>query len=55
MTYDNWKAAGYRVRRGEKATGRDPKTGEATFTRDQVNEGNDLGDYRFKSDSEEEP
>ena len=35
LTFDGWQAAGYRVRRGEHATGRDDN-GEATFTRDQV-------------------
>lgn len=37
-TFENWKAIGYRVRKGERATGRCPKTGKATFTRDQVDE-----------------
>lgn len=35
LTYDTWKAAGYQVRKGEKASGRNAK-GEPTFTRDQV-------------------
>ena len=37
LTFDEWKALGYRVRRGEKASGRN-KQGKATFTRDQVDE-----------------
>lgn len=37
-TYDEWREIGYQVRKGEKATGRDPKTGKPTFTRDQVEE-----------------
>ncbi len=36
LTFDGWKAAGFRVRRGERATGRCPRTGAATFTREQV-------------------
>ena len=40
-TYDDWILLGYQVRKGEKATGRDPKTGKATFTRDQVDEPDD--------------
>jgi hypothetical protein len=40
MTFDFWIAAGFRVRRGERATGRNDK-GEATFTRDQVDEGSE--------------
>lgn len=38
MTYDDWLLAGYQVRKGEKATGRNPRTGKPTFTRDQVEE-----------------
>jgi hypothetical protein len=37
LTFDEWKALGYRVRRGEKASGRN-KQGKAAFTRDQVDE-----------------
>ena len=40
MTFDSWLAAGFRVRRGEHATGRNDKGG-ATFTRDQVDEGSE--------------
>jgi len=36
-TFDEWKASGYRVLKGEKSTGRD-KLGRPTFTRDQVDE-----------------
>ena len=36
-TFDDWKAGGFRVRKGEKATGRD-KQGVPTFTREQVDE-----------------
>lgn len=36
-TFDDWKAAGYRVLRGERASGRD-RAGRATFNRDQVEE-----------------
>lgn len=43
-TFDEWKAAGFRVRRGEKATGR-TKAGQATFTREQV-EADDTFDRR---------
>lgn len=35
LTFDQWKLAGFSVLRGEHATGRNDK-GEATFTRDQV-------------------
>ncbi len=35
-TYEDWHAAGFQVMRGEKATGRCPRTGKPTFTRDQV-------------------
>ena len=35
QTYAGWVAQGYRVKRGEKATGRDP-SGVATFTAGQV-------------------
>lgn len=37
-TYDDWRLLGYQVCKGEKATGRCPKTGKATFTREQVEE-----------------
>lgn len=37
-TYDQWRELGYRVRKGEHATGRDPRTGARTFTREQVDE-----------------
>lgn len=37
LTFDEWKALGYQVRRGEKASGRN-KQGKATFNRDQVDE-----------------
>ena len=48
MTYAGWKACGYQVRKGEVATGREPKYPfQATFTRDQVNEINDMGDFRL--------
>ena len=35
MTYEDWKLAGYQVKKGAKACGRDPK-GHAVFSRDQV-------------------
>ena len=35
LTYDQWKSAGFFVRKGDTATGRNTK-GEATFTREQV-------------------
>lgn len=41
LTYDDWKALGYQVRKGEKATGRDPRTGAPTFTREQVDDRED--------------
>ncbi len=51
-TFDEWKAAGFRVRKGEQATGRNPQ-GRATFTRDQV-DGDDAfdrrNDLRFERD-----
>ena len=34
-TFDEWKAAGFWIRKGEKSTGRN-KEGKPTFTRDQV-------------------
>jgi len=33
-----WQELGYRVIRRENASGKDPKTGQPTFTRDQVEE-----------------
>lgn len=36
LSYQDWRAAGYQVRRGERAATRDPKTGVALFTREQV-------------------
>jgi len=36
-TFEDWKILGYRVKRGEKATGRN-KAGVATFKREQVEE-----------------
>lgn len=45
-TYDEWKELGYQVRRGEKSSGRD-RSGAATFTREQVEEQNDIGQFRF--------
>lgn len=44
LTYDEWKAAGYQVMKGEKSTGRNKK-GQATFTREQVQEAEDLNDF----------
>ena len=41
MTLESWNAAGFRVRRGEKSSGRDA-TGRPTFTRDQVDDAGDL-------------
>lgn len=35
MTYDNWKLAGYQVKKGERACGRDT-AGKPVFSRDQV-------------------
>ena len=37
-TYDDWRLLGFHVKRGEQASGRDPKTGKSTFTRQQVEE-----------------
>jgi hypothetical protein len=36
-SYNDWRAIGYQVKRGEKATGKD-RAGAPTFTRDQVEE-----------------
>lgn len=41
LTYDDWRALGYQVRKGEKASGRNPQ-GKTTFTRDQVEERDDF-------------
>lgn len=41
LTYDEWRALGYQVRRGEKASGRNAQ-GKTTFTRDQVEEREDF-------------
>ena len=38
-SYSDWRAIGYQVIRGEKASGRD-RSGQPTFTRDQVEEAN---------------
>ncbi len=35
LTYDEWRAAGFAVKKGETTTGRN-RYGEATFTRVQV-------------------
>jgi hypothetical protein len=46
LTYDQWRANGYQVMRGEKATGRNGD-GVPTFTEDQVvEEGIDDDDAR---------
>jgi hypothetical protein len=45
LTWDQWKAAGFAVKRGERSIGHN-KAGVATFTRDQVVEVYDLGDDR---------
>lgn len=37
LTYADWLLAGYQVRKGEKAKGRDTN-GEAVFSRDQVDD-----------------
>lgn len=50
LTYEDWRAGGFQVRKGEKATGRDPRTGKPTFTRAQV-EAFDLDRKPFHSDS----
>lgn len=47
LTYRDWQAAGYQVKRGEKASGKD-KQGRPTFTRDQV----DNGEERKKQEME---
>ena len=47
MTYEDWNGAGFYVKRGEKASGRD-KHGNPTFTREQV----DNGEERRKQDDE---
>ena len=36
--YEGWRELGFHVRKGEKAVGRDPITGRALFSRDQVEE-----------------
>lgn len=43
-TYDQWKELGYQVKKGEVSNHRD-KQGRAVFSRDQVREQYDLGDY----------
>jgi hypothetical protein len=47
MTYDDWRDAGFYVKHGEHSTGKD-KRGHATFTRDQV----EAGEERRKQDDE---
>ena len=37
-TFDEWKEIGYRVKKGERSTTRDSRTGKALFTRNQVEE-----------------
>lgn len=39
-TYIEWQELGYHVRKGERSTGRN-KSGEAIFTRKQVEESNE--------------
>lgn len=41
LTYDDWRDLGYQVRKGEKASSRNPQ-GKALFTRDQVEEREDF-------------
>ena len=51
-TFDEWKAGGFRVRKGEKATGRN-KQGVPTVTREQVDEDDFFdrqNDLRFERD-----
>ena len=43
-TWDQWRNCGYHVIRGQLSSGRD-KDGNATFTRAQVTEQEDLSDY----------
>lgn len=43
LTFDEWKAKGYHVIKGEKATGRNDK-GKATFTQKQVCHNHSYGD-----------
>lgn len=43
-TYDDWKLLGYQVKKGQVSNLRDAQ-GRALFTRDQVREQYDLGDY----------
>ena len=44
LTFDEWKDLGYRVRRGEKSTGRN-KQNKPIFTRDQVEEDSTFDDW----------
>ena len=48
-TYQDWQDCGYYVRKGEVSTARD-KDGNAVFTREQVSEQNDIGDYLLEDD-----
>lgn len=43
-TFDEWKATGYQVKKGEKATGRNDE-GKATFRRTQVKRRDDSRRY----------
>lgn len=47
LAYEDWTAAGFHVKRGERSKGRD-KQGRPTFTRDQV----DNGEERRKQEDE---
>lgn len=51
LTYEGWRLLGYQVVKGEKSTLRSPK-GEPLFTREQVKESGDIGDFRMTDDED---
>jgi hypothetical protein len=46
-TYDEWQELGYQVIKGEKSEGKNAQ-GKPTFTRDQVKEKDDIGNFRMQ-------
>lgn len=54
LSYDDWQAAGFQVRKGQKATGVN-KAGKPTFTREQVDDKDEPEDRRAEPREQGEP
>jgi hypothetical protein len=52
-TYDEWKSLGFHVRKGEKASGRDSRSGLAVFSPEQVEDSNNQGDYEYEQEADD--